>query len=85
MMAIPFSIPRFFPHWRETVGVIQVYYQEEDRSFPPLDVQMAELLARRLTFVIGRKKILSLYRANRKRRPSFRRSFRNWVPGEGSR
>ncbi|MGC1402114.1 MAG: GAF domain-containing sensor histidine kinase [Thermodesulfobacteriota bacterium] len=75
MMAIPFSIPRFFPHERETVGVIQVYYQEEDRSFPPLDVQMAELLARRLTFVIGRKKILSLYRANEKKEAIVQKIF----------
>ena len=75
MMAIPFSIPRFFPHERETVGVIQVYYQEEDRSFPPLDVQMAELLARRLTFVIGRKKILSLYRVNEKKEAIVQKIF----------
>ena len=75
MMAIPFSIPRFFPHERETVGVIQIYYQEEDRSFPPLDVQMAELLARRLTFVIGRKKILSLYRVNEKKEAIVQKIF----------
>ena len=29
LMAIPFAIPRFFPHERETAGVIQIYYPEE--------------------------------------------------------
>ncbi len=75
MMAIPFSIPRFFPHERDMVGVIQIYYQEEERSFPPLDIQMAELLARRLTFVIGRKKILSLYRVNEKKEAIVQKIF----------
>jgi len=54
LMAVPFAIPRFFPHERETVGVIQIYYAEEDYRFPPLDVRMAELMARRLSFVIAR-------------------------------
>jgi signal transduction histidine kinase len=75
MMAIPFSIPRFFPHERDMVGVIQIYYQEEDRSFPPLDIQMAELMARRLTFVIGRKKVLSLYRINEKKETIVQKIF----------
>ncbi len=34
LMAIPFAIPRFFPHERETAGVIQIYYPENDRAFP---------------------------------------------------
>lgn len=67
LMAVPFLIPRFFPHERETVGVIQIYYTEENRTFPPLDIQVAELMARRLSFVIARKKILSLYKINEKK------------------
>ncbi|MGD9320206.1 MAG: GAF domain-containing protein, partial [Desulfobacteraceae bacterium] len=58
MMAVPFSIPRFSPYERDTVGVIQIYYPEQDRVFTPLEVQVAELMARRLSFVIARKKIL---------------------------
>lgn len=75
MMAVPFAVPRFFPHEREMVGVIQVYYREEDRRFPPLDIQMAELMARRLTFVMGRKKILSLYRVNEKKEAIVQKIF----------
>jgi signal transduction histidine kinase/ribosomal protein L20A (L18A) len=75
LMAIPFAIPRFFPHERETVGVIQIYYPEEDRAFPPLEIQMAELMARRLSFVMARKKILALYRVNEKKEAIVQKIF----------
>jgi signal transduction histidine kinase len=75
MMAIPFTILRFSPHEREMVGVIQIYYGEEDRIFPPLDIVMAELMARRLSFIMGRKKILSLYRINEKKEAIVRKIF----------
>jgi signal transduction histidine kinase len=75
LMAVPFAIPRFFPHERETVGVIQLYYTEEDRRFPPLDIKMAELMARRLSFVMGRKKVLSLYRINEKKETIVQKIF----------
>lgn len=75
LMAVPFTIPHFFPHEREMAGVIQIYFAEEDRSFPPLDIQMAELMARRLSFVIARKKILSLNKINEKKEAISRRVF----------
>jgi signal transduction histidine kinase len=75
MMAVPFTILRFSPHEREMVGVIQIYYSEEDRSFPPLDIMMAELMARRLSFIMGRKKILSLYRINEKKEAIVQKIF----------
>jgi signal transduction histidine kinase len=75
MMAIPFTILRFSLHEREMVGVIQIYYGEEDRSFPPLDIMMAELMARRLSFIMGRKKILSLYKINEKKEAIARKIF----------
>ncbi len=83
LMAVPFVIPRFFPHERETVGVIQIYYAEEDRSFPPLDIQMAELMARRLSFVIARKKILSLYKVNEKKETIVQKVFQKMGSREG--
>jgi signal transduction histidine kinase len=83
LMAIPFAIPRFFPHERETAGVIQIYYPEEDRSFPSLDIQMAELMARRLSFVMARKKILSLYRINEKKEAIVQKIFQKLGSREG--
>ena len=75
MMAVPFSIPRFSPYERDIVGVIQVYYSEKDRAFTPLEVQVAELMARRLSFVIARKKILGMYRLNEKKEAIVRNIF----------
>ncbi len=83
LMAVPFAIPRFFPHERETVGVIQIYYAEEDHRFPPLDVRMAELMARRLSFVIARKKILSLYKINEKKEAIVQKVFQKTGSREG--
>ena len=67
LMAIPFEIPRFFPHERDTVGVIQIYYAEKERIFSSLEIQMANLMSKRLSFVIARKKILSLHKTNEKK------------------
>ena len=75
LMAIPLSIPRFFPHEQDTVGVIQIYYPESDRSFALLEVQAAEVMARRLSFAIARKKILSLFKVNEKKEAIVRKIF----------
>jgi signal transduction histidine kinase len=75
MMAIPFEIPRFFPHERNTAGVIQVYFPENDRAFIPLEVQLAETMSRRLGFTIARKKILSMHRVNEKKGAIVRKIF----------
>jgi len=83
VMAVPLTIARFFPHERDTVGVIQVYYPEEDRVFTPLEVQMAELMARRLSFVIARKKLLAMYHINEKKEAIVRQIFRRLGTGEG--
>ena len=67
LLAVPLEIPRFFPHERGTVGVIQIYYREKDRMFSTLEIQIANLMAKRLSFVIARKKILSMHRINEKK------------------
>lgn len=67
LMAIPLEIPRFSPRERNTVGVIQIYYPEKNRTFTPLEIQLAELMAKRLSFVIARKKIITMYRVSEKK------------------
>ncbi|MFH1491548.1 MAG: GAF domain-containing sensor histidine kinase, partial [Pseudomonadota bacterium] len=67
LMAVPLGIPRFFPHERDTAGVIQIYFPEKGRNFTPLEIQIAEVMARRLSFVIARKKIFSLHQVNEKK------------------
>ena len=75
MMAVPLAIPHFFPHERDTVGVVQIYYPEKDRTFTKLEIRVAEVMARRLSFVIARKKILSMHRANEKKETIVRNVF----------
>ncbi|MBK5100450.1 MAG: GAF domain-containing sensor histidine kinase [Desulfobacteraceae bacterium] len=76
LMAIPIEIARFSPHGHDTVGVIQIYYPEKNRVFTALEIQMANLMAKRLSFVIARKKILSMHRANEKKEAIVRHIFR---------
>ncbi len=76
LMALPFEIPSFLPGARDTVGVIQIYYAEEGRVFTHLEVQMANLMAKRLSFVIARKRILSLHRTNEKKEAIVQHIFR---------
>jgi signal transduction histidine kinase len=67
LMAIPLEISRFFPNERDTVGVIQIYYDEKDRNFTAPEVQVATIMGKRLTYVIARKKILAMNRQLEKR------------------
>jgi signal transduction histidine kinase len=76
LMAVPLEISRFYPRERDTVGVIQLYYPEKERSFSSLEVKTANLMARRLSFVIARKKIRSLYKTNEKREAIVQHIFR---------
>jgi signal transduction histidine kinase len=83
IMAVPLEIPRFSPEERPTVGVIQVYFPEKDRDFNALEIQMAELVAKRLSFVMARKKIVSLRRINEKKETIVRKIFRKLGSREG--
>ena len=64
MLAIPISIPRFSLRDVDTEGSLQIYYKEIDKTFTPLEVKIAEMLSRRVSFVIARKRILGLQKLN---------------------
>ena len=76
LMAIPFEIPRFFPRERDTLGVIQIYYADSGRKFSLLEIRSAITMARRLSFVIAQKKILSLNRIAETREAIVKHIFR---------
>jgi len=76
LMAIPLEITRFFPRERDTVGVIQIYFSQRNRPFSPLEIQIANIMARRLSFVIARKRLLAMHRLNEKREIIVRHIFR---------
>jgi len=83
LMAVPLGIPHFFPHERDTIGVIQIYFPHKDRAFTPLETQTAELMARRLSFVIARKKILTMHKVNEKKEAIVRKIFLKLGASEG--
>jgi len=67
MMAIPFHIQRFSMLERDIRGTIQIYYKEADREFHDVDIRVAEMLARRVSFVIANKRILDLNKLNKQK------------------
>jgi signal transduction histidine kinase len=63
-LAVPLKIPRFLGSEGDILGSLQIYYREDNRKFDPLEIIHAELLARRLSYVLAKKKILALQRLN---------------------
>ena len=57
MLAIPISIPRFSLKDVDTEGSFQIYYKERDKAFTPLEAKIAEMLSRRVSYVIARKRM----------------------------
>jgi signal transduction histidine kinase len=64
MLAIPISIPRFSLKDVDTEGSLQIYYRGEDKIFTPLEAKIAEMLSRRVSYVIARKRIMDLQKLN---------------------
>ena len=64
LMAVPIKIPGFHEDEPDVQGTIQIYYREIDREFDPLEVTGAELLSRRVSHVLARKRILDLQKLN---------------------
>lgn len=64
LMAVPIYIPGFHKDEPDVKGAIQIYYTENDKEFDPLEVTSAELLSRRISHVLARKRILDLQKLN---------------------
>ncbi len=64
MLAVPISIPRFSLRDVDTEGALQIYYKDNDKTFTPLEVKIAEMLSRRVSYVIARKRIVDLQKLN---------------------
>jgi len=64
MLAIPISIPRFSLKDVDIEGSFQIYFREKNRTFTPLEARIAEMLSRRVSYVIARKRIMGLQLLN---------------------
>ena len=67
LLTVPLRIPQFIDEAHDILGSIQIYYREDDRLFKDLEIIHAELLARRISFVLAKKKILDLHQLNRRK------------------
>jgi signal transduction histidine kinase len=64
MLAVPISIPRFSIKDLDTEGCLQIYFKEGDKEFTSLEAKIAEMLSRRVSYVVARKRILDLQKLN---------------------
>ena len=64
LMAIPMKIPAFLKNEPDVQGTIQIYYKETDKEFDPLEVANAELMTRRISYVLAKRRILDLQKLN---------------------
>jgi len=64
MLAIPISIPRFSLKDMDTEGCLQIYFEEEDKVFTPLEAKITEMLSRRVSYAVARKRIMDLQKLN---------------------
>ncbi len=85
MIAVPFKIHRFSVIERDIEGTIQIYYKEADREFPDLEIRVAEMLARRVTFVIANRRILDLKKLNEQKERIVETIFQKLGKREGIR
>jgi GAF domain-containing protein len=67
LLAVPMRIPRFTEPASDFLGSLQIYYREEDRQFDSLELILAEMLARRVSYVVAKKKILDLQEINQRK------------------
>ncbi|MBU0485522.1 MAG: GAF domain-containing sensor histidine kinase [Proteobacteria bacterium] len=65
MMAVPLLTPMPQEKDNDLLGTLQIYFREQGRHFDRLEIIQAELLARRISFVLAKKKILDLQKFNR--------------------
>jgi GAF domain-containing protein/two-component sensor histidine kinase len=64
LLAVPLLLPNYMGGQSDLLGTLQIYYKEEDREFDDLEIIHAELLARRVSYVLAKKKILDLQELN---------------------
>lgn len=67
LLAVPLRIPTFMGSDADLLGALQIYFKEENRYFTELEVIHAELLARRVSYVLAKKKIFDLQQLNNRK------------------
>jgi GAF domain-containing protein len=82
MLAVPIYLHRFSKDV-DTEGVLQIYYQKEDKVFTPLEVETAEMFSKRVGYVIALKKINYLHKLNVTKDKILEHIYQKLARGEG--
>jgi len=64
LLAVPLIMPTPALCGNSILGTLQIYFKDENRDFEKLEIIHAELLARRISFVLAKKKIFDLEEVN---------------------
>ena len=83
ILMVPISSPRFSIQESDLGGVLQVFYKEKDKAFSPLEIEVAELFSRRVSYVLARKKIKDLQKINFIKERIVEYIFNKLAKGEG--
>jgi signal transduction histidine kinase len=75
LLAVPLQIPRFLGSEGDVLGSLQIYYKEDNRKFDSFEIIHAELLARRVSYVLAKRKIMALQRLNTQKEKMVDRIF----------
>lgn len=67
LLAVPLFAPTYLEADNDLLGSLQIYYREDDRCFNPLEIILAEMLARRVSYVLIKKKVLDLLELNNRK------------------
>ncbi|MBU4153890.1 MAG: GAF domain-containing protein [Proteobacteria bacterium] len=67
LIAVPLQMPSFVGSTNDILGSLQIYFLEDDRLFNRLEVIRAEMLARRVSYVMAKKRILDMKSLNDKK------------------
>ena len=60
LIAVPLRMPSFVGSNDDIRGTLQIYYLDDDRHFSRQEIVRAEMLARRVSYVMAKKRILDL-------------------------
>ncbi len=60
LIAVPLCMPSFVGSNDDILGSLQIYYLEDDRHFSRQEILRAEMLARRVSYVMAKKRILDM-------------------------
>jgi signal transduction histidine kinase len=67
LLAVPLTMPSFVGANQDLLGSLQIYYRGNNKRFGKLEIIRAEMLARRVSYVLAKKKILDLHNLNKQK------------------